>query len=430
MNLLFRFAFLFILFTFVFAACKKSNNDPAVVTIVKPLSGTVFMPGDTIQVEADMTDDDKLGGVTIKLLNSSYSPVSHQEQFPLNELTSYHLNQSYVIDNLYLESGTYFITVSVSDGNEDANEYRAIVIHELPKTRKAVYVLTRPDSMNVNFVELDSGGQLQNRLAVQGDYAESAVNSRYQQLIISGQYGYYNQYDLETFANVFSEPPYNGAGPSYLDLFFYDNLSYVSYYDGRIQAFDRFGAVKFTSEQPVYYQPGALCVNSKYVFAEAYYSVQGARKFEVINNPSGVTRQEYNLGADIAAILSTGDNEVTIFGNKNGDGKIYAYHVLNNYADDLHTLPGITVYSAVAIDADNYALATQNGLYSYQQSINNLIPMDVSEPVYSLEYDQVNGILFVNAGKKIKEYIFPNAPVIATVMSADSVLDIRVLYNK
>jgi len=430
MNSPFKFSFFLIASMLLFAACKKSKNDPAVITIVKPLSGTVYFPGDTIQLEADIRDDDKLGSATIKLLNAAYTPVSHQDQVPLNELTEYHLNQTYVIDNFYLESGTYFITVSVSDGNEDANEYRAIVIHELPETRKAVYIITRPDSMNVNVVELDSVGQQQNRLTVPGDYAESAINSRYQQLIISGQFGYYNQYDLETYANVFSEPPYNGAGPSYLDLFFYDNLTYVSYYDGRIQAFDRYGAVKFNSEQPVYYQPGTLCVNSEYVFAEAFYSVQGVRKFEVINNPTGVTRQEYNLGADIAAIHSTGENEVTIFGNKNGDGKIYAYHVLNNYTDDLHTLPGITVYSAVAIDADNYALATQYGLYSYQQSINNLIPLDVSEPVYSLEYDHVNGILFANAGRKIKSYIFPNAAVIATVISVDSVLDIRVLYNK
>jgi len=430
MNSLLKLSFPIVALLVLSVSCRKFDNDPAEITIISPLPGTVFMPGDTIQVEANLSDDDDLGTLTIKLLNQSYTPVSHQDYYALNYMDTYHLSQPYVIDDLFLESGTYFITVSVSDGSEDANEYRVIEIHELPKTREAVYFLTRPDTMNLNLVELDSLGQLVNRLTIPGDYAESAINSRYHELIVSGQYGYYNHYDLHTYSNIFSEPPYNGSGPSFLNLFFYNNLTYVSYYDGRIRAFDMNGSVKFNSAQPVYYQPGALCANSKYVFAEAFYTGQSERRLVVINNPSGVARQEYNLDAEIATILSTGENEVMIFGNKNGDGKIFSYHVVNNDADDLHTMPGITIYGALMIDADNYALATQNGLYSFQVSNNNLIPVDVNRPSYGIEYDEVNGILFSASGKEVRQYAFPSPQVMNTSMASDSVMDIRILYNK
>jgi hypothetical protein len=431
MNSILKLLFLVISLLGLFASCRKLDNDPAVITILSPIAGTGFIPGDTIPVEATMTDDGVLGTVSIKLLNSSYTPVCHLENYALNDLDSYTLSQKYVIDNLYLESGDYYLTVSVSDGEEDANEYRLIVINELPKTREGVYFITRPDTMNVHVFELDSLGQLINRLTIPGDYSESAINSRYHELIVSGyQNGYYNQYDLETYTNVFSEPPYNGGGPSFENLFFYDNITYVSYYDGRIRGFDRFGAIKYNSAQPVYYLPGTLCVNFKYVFAEAFYPGQSETRVVVINNPSGVARQEYNLDADISTILSTGENEVMIFGNKNGDGKIYSYHVLNNDVDDLHTMTGIRIYGAVMIDSDNYALATQNGLYSFQVSNNNLIPVDVTAPSYAIEYDVVNGILFSASGNQVRQYAFPQPQVVNTTTSPDSVMDIRILYNK
>src|SRR6187397_674314 len=88
-------------------SCKKLQDDPAVITITSPLSGSVFMAGDTILVEASMTDDNDLGTLTVKLLNSSYTPVAHQEQFALNYLNEYQFTLPYVIDNLYLETGNY-----------------------------------------------------------------------------------------------------------------------------------------------------------------------------------------------------------------------------------------------------------------------------------------------------------------------------------
>jgi hypothetical protein len=431
MNAVLKSFFPIILFFLFATSCKKKDNNPAEIIITSPYSGAVFTAGDTIPVAATLTDDGALGNLSIKLLNSSYTPVDHQQQLALNDLTSYNLNEYYIIDNLFLESGNYYIGITVSDGNEDANEYRSIVIHALPKIRKDVYFLTRPDTINVNVVELDSIGQLITRFNIPGDYAESAMNSRWNELMVCGyRYGYFNQFDLENYTTISSEPAYNGSGPSFQDIFFYNNLTFVSYYDGRIRAFDRLGAVKYNSAQPVAYQPGTLCANSKYVFAEAFYPGSGERKLVVINYPSGIVRDENNLGASVSSIISTAENEIMIFGNSNGDGKIFSYHVLDNDADDLHTLPGVTIYGAVAIDSDNYAVATENGLYSYQVSINNLIPMDLNRPCYAIEYDEVNGILFAASGKEVRQYAFPTPQVLSTVVCQDSVLDIRLLFNK
>ncbi|MCX6275304.1 MAG: Ig-like domain-containing protein [Bacteroidetes bacterium] len=414
----------------LFISCKKKENAEPKITITSPESGKVYIPGDTIRVEADISDDGVLESVTLKLLNAAYTPVDHQESFSINS-SSYHLSYEYVIENIYLETGNYFITLSTSDADNDENEFRSIFIQGIPKTRKAIYVLTQTDTSHIEVNKLDSANQLVLQFDVSGDYSGSAISSRFKELNVAGKItGAINKFDLISNSLLFYEPAYNAMIPSFQNLFFTNELTFVSYYDGRIKAFDKNGQVQFNSAQPVYYRPGALCVNDKYVFAEAYYAGPGENRLVVLNYPSGIVKQEYNAGLDIASMISKEDNELIIFGNKNGDGKIYQYHVLSNGTNDFHTLFSNTIYSVVAIDNDRYAIATANGLYSYQESSNNLIPVDLSEPAYSLEYDEVNGILFVNAGRKIKEYAFPDAVVLNTVISGDSLLDIRIQYNK
>ncbi len=388
------------------------------------------MPGDTIKVEADISDNDVLPSVTFKLLDAVYTPVDHQESFAINA-TSYHLSFSYLIENNYLASGSYFVTLSTTDGVNYKNEYRTIQINEIPRTLKAVYVLTQPDSNHVSINKLDSTNQFVHQFDLSGDYSSSTINSRYSELDVAGKtYGAFNQVDLNSNLVLFSIPAYNLTLPSFRNLFLRNNLAFISYFDGNIKAFDNGGQQQFHSEQPVYYQPGAICANDKYVFAEAYYQSPDEHRLAVIFYPSGVARQEYNIGIDVASILSIDDNNVIIFGNKSGNGKIYLYDVVSNGANDFQTLFGNVIYSAVAIDNDRYAIATSNGLYSYQKSINNLIPIDVSESIYSLEYNDLNGVLFCSTGRKIKEYDFPQSGVLNSILSTDSILNVRIQFSK
>jgi hypothetical protein len=425
--------FKFLIFTLLAAfsqSCKKKDNAEPVITISHPVSGTAFNPGDTIHVEADLSDDGDLTSVTIKLLNAAYTPVDHQQSFSVNA-SSYHLTYDYIIENNYLETGNYFLTVSSSDGDHDVNAYRTITIHEIPRTTEAVYVITAPDTTKIKVNKVDAANQLVLQFEVTGDYSGSAINARYKRLATSGRItGDYHLFDLSNNSPLFSFPVYNSMLPSFQCVTAAHELSFVSLYDGRIKGFDKDGNVKFNSPQPVYYIPGSLCVNDQYVFTEAYYQNANENRLAVLFYPSGVAKQEYNIEIDIVSMVSLDDNNIIVFGNNNGDGKIYFYHVTSNGINDFHTLFSNTIFSAIAIDGDRYAIATANGLYSYEASSNNLVPMDLSESVYSLEYDDVNGILFANAGRKIKEYAFPNPGVLSNIFSIDSILDTRVLFSK
>src|SRR5687767_12465794 len=110
---------IFIIPVWMFSSCRKKVNDPAEINIISPLPGSAFSPGDTIKVEATMSDDDELGTATLKILNASYTPVNQQQSISMSGVNSYHLEADYIIDNPYLESGNYFFAITVSDGNED-----------------------------------------------------------------------------------------------------------------------------------------------------------------------------------------------------------------------------------------------------------------------------------------------------------------------
>src|SRR6185295_6058594 len=124
----------------------------------------------------------------------------------------------------------------------DRNEFQPIVIHEIPKTRKAVFVLTSSDTMHVDVSKLDSANQLSFQFSIAGDYSASAIDSRNNRLNTVGKItGAYNQFDMVSSSTIFSEAPYNTGIPSFTNLALAHELTFVSYYDGRIKAFDKNG---------------------------------------------------------------------------------------------------------------------------------------------------------------------------------------------
>lgn len=421
---------IFLSVTLIFFSCRKEKNADVEIVITSPAANTSFYQGDTIHVEADISDDDDLNSVTIKLLDQHYNIADHQLSLPINA-SSYHLSADFVIEDLYISTGNYFLTLTVNGAGLTSSAEKTIFIHGIPKDVKDVYILTRPDTNHVSVIKLDSLNQMIHRFDVAGDYTGSALNARSGQLNIVGKtYGGFNQFDLSTGTADFSEPAYNVSMPSFLGMSFSNGLAFVSYYDGRINAFDQAGHLQFNSEQPVYYQPGSLSINEKYVFVEAYYPGPDEYRLVMLNYPSGIPYLEYNLRADVVSMSSDVNDNAFIFANKNGDGKIYRFHRIGNYADDLSTLFGNHIYSAATIDVDYFALATQEGLYIYSIGMNSLTPFDTGDPVYSVEYDDVHGLLYANCGRKIKTYQYPNYQVVNTIQSGDSVLDVRILYNK
>jgi len=425
------FLLLIIIDIILFSSCKKDNSPP-VININSPLQDQYFSVGDTIHVVATVFDDEEIKSVTIRLLNSNYNNVGHDE--PITVSGNHRLiNTQYVIDNQYLFSGNYFLTIVASDGQQVTNSYITIHIEEIPKIRKGIYLLSAPNNFGFDISKIDSFYQPVPQIHVNGDFASSAINSLHHQLYTAGSVtGDFNAFDLNNNTTAWSLPSTSFPVPTFKNLFYKDNRIYVSYYDGHVKGYDYLGSTKFEIEQQGFFIPDIMYHDDQYFFTEIYYPSSHLNKIGVYFLVTGSPRQESLLDIDLRNMYSLDANRLLLFGNDTsaGQGKIELYNINGNGSTTIHTIPTGVLYQVVQVSNDEYLIGHSNGIYIYHYSMNSLTPFITGLPVYSIEYDDLNQEIFAASGNQVVVYNSITANQEYTIAPVDSVLAVHVLYNK
>ena len=140
--------------------------------------------------------------------------------------------------------------------------------------------------------------------------------------------------------------------------------------------------------------------------------------------------QETNVAQDVIEFFSKDTDNFFVFGNSSGQGVIEIYQISSNGFWTPHTLLPGTVLCAEQIDSDTYLIGHSNGnIYKYIYSTNSSTPFITGVLARNIKYDSVNQQVIVTEGNKIKQFDYTTASLINTIVHADSIFDIHVLYN-
>jgi hypothetical protein len=423
--------FLVIFCSTSFYSCKKKDQVNPVVKINSPLSGQHFTVEDTIAVSATISDDEEITSVHVRLLNSAYASVGNDLIIPVSS-NSYSLNVPYIIDNLFLETGNYLIAVIASDGHSETNAYVNIIVNELPKERKGIYLFSSSDSSSFKISRLDSANNPVNLINVSGDYSGSAIYSSNHELFTLGKLtGALNAFNLDNNSLLWSKPVISPLA-GYQDLFFSNDRVYVSYLDGNIRGYDKNGALKYSVQQQGFFIPGIMYKNDQFLFAEIYYPSTSLKKIGGFYLVTGIASQEKTIDIDLKNMYSLDANRLLLFGNDltSGQGQIEIYNISGNGTNSLHSIPTGSLNDVVQVDNNHYFISHSDGIYLYDYSLNSLTPFTTGFSVYLLEYDDVNQQLFACSGNQVRVYDSVNGSFQFILTSVDTVLDVRILYNK
>jgi hypothetical protein len=109
-----------------FAGCKKEKDTTAPsVHIHAPSEGAVFFYYNLISVGAHVTDEKNIEKIDIDIVDAANRIyLSAEDIFPGSGKYDVQLNIAH--DNLYLETGTYYVRVTADDGENVTTEYREI----------------------------------------------------------------------------------------------------------------------------------------------------------------------------------------------------------------------------------------------------------------------------------------------------------------
>lgn len=413
--------------------CRKEKKDvlPPDINITSPTENQLVYIPDTITVMAEITDDSPLTEVKVNIVDDNLVPVLPSLIYHPMQST-YQVNIDYPVDDVMLTSGYYYVHVYASDGTNTKNDYRKIYINEIPKRFLYVAAVTRVNYNTLQVMKIDSVYNATSMFIFNSDYSASDVNSKNQLLYIAGNYfGNVNAYDLTNNTLAWSIPALiNPPFPCFTNIYYNGTYALVSNYNGTIKGYDKSGALKYSLNTPAGSYPGKLYPHNQYLFSELTMVSGGSKSIAVYYYSTSYLMQQLPVTYSVVDFYSKDDDDVFVFVNAAGQGMMKIYSITDNNVWQPIVIPTGKIYSVAQIDADHYLIAHDNGIYSYNYSLNSLVPFIPGLQADKIKYNSLTGEVYASHAKTISVYDYPSASLVNSVVLSDTICDFHLVFNK
>jgi len=424
-----------ILFCFVFLfACKKDTDVTGPnIEINTPIENQTYNVLDAVTVTGSISDETEITSISISLVDakqqSAHIGISVSATSP-----NMSFNIQYLLDNIHLESGTYYIRVVASDGKNDTKKYRKIYLTAVPKVLQKIFVVSNINSSQTNWGYVDNTfSSIVPFSTFTGDYIGSSASDYYQQLFNCGNYtGSYTSYDLTTNLIKYSVPASISINPYFTGYSTSSNNTYVARYDEFVKGYNYKGEAVYNAATINGYFAKHFIFNGGVMIAEQQDKII-SNKILVTYYATGFPDVQTNLSQDVVAMCEKDNSNVFLFGNASGQGVLQLYNRIANNLWNPYPFPLATgsILSAVKINSDTYLIGHSNGtVYKYQYQISSVTPYLTGYFAKQLKYDEFANKLYVVESNKITSLDYPTAGYLNSVNLGENVLDVHLLYNR
>ncbi len=428
-NSLFKLSFIFLsVYCFMSSSCKKNgDNINPQIFVESPLINSSFTLPNTIHVNGYCEDNNKLQKVEINIVNQNLTPISTKISTELDS-NIFEFDEFFYLDDLYIESGRYFISVKAYDKqNNISSKYISIYLTEIEKVLLGLYFIeSQNENTDIQFIDSNNNVSFQNSLS--GNIQLSYINSKHQYLFIATDQNAFS-YNLQNFNEIWSVYPFEVPYPFFTSLFCDDSedFLYLVFGDGRIHSYNKYGQIV----NSIYSNPqewfGEILVENNFVVSEVFSNSLN-QFISVYYSNSGIENHRVQINGEVGKILKYSGDLFIVAINHQNSGDIFFYNINNNNIWLEIEIPVSKIYDALIIDQLLY-LATDIGVFSYHIVNKNLNLINDIKPVYELMVEKLVGYLYLNDGKNIYRSIngINNDIIYST---NDSISNMMLLYNK
>ncbi|MFT4525273.1 MAG: hypothetical protein ACI85F_001426 [Bacteroidia bacterium] len=409
-------------------SCKKEDELRPEVTVNFPSDGATYHVKDTIRVGFEATDNILLESVGVKLLDSE-GRLSSTSASAVPGSASYSGILSIILEDKYLETGTYSINVRASDGVNQSLAFVSVHLIAFPKNRRSIVALTNSGSAALHRV--DSMGLVSPLSVLNHDGGEVCVNNRNDQAIVVGDIdGKVSSIDLLNGGLVWEttspgQPPapaFSGATCDGSDVL-------ISGYNHVILGYNDFGSLIVNKEISATYRPEELIVAGEHLLVEQVQSGTTNYFMAHYNRASMALQNLLEVPMDVVSICPFNEESVLIFGNDNGQARVFQYSYFENVIWEPRTLEPGSVIDAVKSNGNTYFIAQSDGIYAYTflpNFLNFIVPSVVST---GLKFDTDRGVLLSSSSNMIQEYTTAGT-LITTHQFSEDVVSFDFHYTK
>ncbi len=423
-----------------FCSCKKETPaDYPSVQITSPYSLATFNVPGSIQVTGTVSDSKTLTSVNVYIANSQNLAVEQTIQVPVTS-NNMNISLSYALNDIHMGSGSYYMTITASNGTNVASSFKQIFIDAVQTKREVVYAITR-NAAGVHAWGIDSVFQVSPAysFSVPGDYSSSDVNSYYQQLYIaahdSGNVNIYGVPNVSPEWNITGNP---SPEPFFTNVYCNQDAEYVSFYgasNATVKCYNHAGIIQGVYNVTAGYYPIKTFISAGWLFAEEKSISSSLENLALFYAGTGGSYVQAGLPGPVTAIYAQDNNDVFVFGNNStGGGYIKQYNIPGNtfYSPAFSLSSYGQLLSAAQINENTYLISFGNGtIYQYTYNPVSITPLINGISASTVRYDSISNQLLTASGKIVSEYTYSGLPaLINSVTLSDSVRDLRVLYNK
>lgn len=396
--------FLLTILLSIFISCKKDKNLSPTLEISSPIENTYITTTDTILIKGNVSDDEKVENISVKIVNSDLTAISKSFTININK-KSYSFNFNYIPEFISeFTNNTYYLKISAFDGELYSNKFIKLGINNFHFFLKKYFVFISESNQSTALYEIDS---LLNTNKINSFNDKIRIAKLGNNLItfndITGIATLYNKTSFELIWNIYNVNNYISNYSSFLDCI--DNYYFVSHANGKIIAYDDNKVIRKTfllSDSS--YVPYYFC-KIKDKFLSFSNSTNNKKRIDINNYTTESNISYLNINFDAKYANFFNENEAIIIGNKNDSAYICILDLITYSLKNIMTY-NYKILSACKLNNNIILYSTSKNeikaIINYLPNIWTLVQNQNSEKMY---FDEYNKLLFIKNQNKLNIYL-------------------------
>ena len=414
----------------IFFSCEKKDEMAPKVIINQPAGG-VFVVMDTIRISANVSDNEKITTVSVHLFDENNRRVVPSNTYFPNS-RNYNLDALFIIDNLYLESGKYYLIVEAKDEYNSKKAYVSIQVGALERVLNSILVVEKQTSETKLFSIISHQKNLIRTFPYPyQDFLFNPYSSQYQFLTEEGilyAFSQKNPKEEPLWAVTDLKDP---TRPYFGTLMYFNNSTKVSSYKGEIRSYNASGKLINTASsndntghiRQYYYD-----YNKIMLIKEPF--MQGNDKIERLNQATGASLIAYDILFSPEKLLFVNEDLAVVFGNKNNIAKACSLSTVYNVVNYFGNFGEKKLGDAFKYSEYIYLISLDNKIIEYDLANGYQRILVSTNSNVQFYYEALSQSIYYIDGSLVNKLNYPAEGSTVYFSNNRTIDDMHFVYNK
>lgn len=426
-----RISFLILVIPLLLSGCHKDPHDtPPVITVDFPEPNASFDVIDTINFKVRITDDENIISLKVFLVDDAFTPIGNSQSRSVH-LRATTINDIFLINQPSLPSGNYYLVFKATDNRNYTKKFVPITLNGIPKKLTNIILFTTNNQTSTINI-LDTMFQPVNAIVSNSQFQDGMANSYQQNIFYLSKNGQLSVFDASTQDYYWSESDLNALSHDYLGHLASKNPYELVPYSYCIRSYGSNGTFYRSYIIPeVKQRPVISFVSGNYLFVVTKpYTNTHSWMYKYYFN-TNVLADSYMLdySFDPVTIIQPNDDKIFIFGNIQGETKLYEYYFADNIVSAVDGLPTDSFCDAVKIDDQRILISVNGNIYQLNPLTYSMISANPALHGYDLDYNFVDNTIWIANGNELFIYTYPQYQQVGHAVTTDSIAKIGLLFN-